>query len=112
MLAVTGEGEGEGEGEGAGDAALAAAAWAAAVTPSEAPFQTVPIDTVCSRFCLPYQRFTKPRENTTAENMLVKMPMQCTTANPRTGPEPKMSSARPAIKVVTLESRIVAQAFS
>ena len=35
------------------------------------------------------------------------MPRQCTTAKPRTGPEPKASSARPAISVVTLESRIV-----
>ena len=65
-----------------------------------------------SFFLRPYQRLTKPREKNTAENMLVRMPMQCTTANPRTGPEPKASSARPAISVVTLESRIVAQAFS
>ena len=40
------------------------------------------------------------------------MPMQCTTAKPRTGPEPKASSARPAISEVTLESRMVAQARS
>eukprot|EP01041_Mallomonas_annulata_P015658 gene15658-33081_t len=58
------------------------------------------------------QAATRPREKNTAENMLVKMPMQCTTAKPRTGPEPKASSASPAIKVVTLESRIVAQARS
>jgi hypothetical protein len=55
---------------------------------------------------------TKPREKSTAENMLVKMPMQCTTAKPRTGPEPKASKATPAIKVVMLESKIVAQARS
>jgi hypothetical protein len=44
--------------------------------------------------------------------MLVKMPKQCTTANPRTGPEPKASKAKPAIKVVTLESMMVAHARS
>ena len=60
----------------------------------------------------PYQRLTRPREKNTAENMLVRMPMQCTTAKPRTGPEPKASSARPAISVVTFESRMVCQAFS
>jgi len=73
---------------------------------------TVPMDTPLSFFWLPYQRFTKPREKNTAENMLVKMPMQCTTAKPRTGPEPKASKATPAISVVMLESRIVAQARS
>ena len=52
------------------------------------------------------------RETTTAENIEVRMPMQCTTAKPRTGPEPNASSARPAISVVMLESRMVAQARS
>ncbi|MNV64621.1 hypothetical protein D3C71_1572720 [compost metagenome] len=70
------------------------------------------MDTLLSFFLRPYQRLTKPREKNTAENMLVKMPMQCTTANPRTGPEPKASSATPAISVVTLESRMVDQARS
>ena len=40
------------------------------------------------------------------------MPRQCTTAKPRTGPEPKISSAMPAISVVMFESRIVPQARS
>ena len=35
-----------------------------------------------------------------------------TTANPRTGPEPKAKRATPATRVVTLESRMVAQARS
>ena len=68
------------------------------------------METLLSFLRRPYHRFTRPREKNTAENMLVRMPMQCTTAKPRTGPEPKASSARPAISVVTLESRIVAQA--
>ena len=53
-----------------------------------------------------------PREKKIAENIEVRMPMQCTTAKPRTGPEPKASKATPAIRVVTLESRMVAQARS
>ncbi len=40
------------------------------------------------------------------------MPRQCTTAKPRTGPEPKISNARPAISVVTFESTIVPNARS
>jgi hypothetical protein len=52
------------------------------------------------------------RETTTAEKIEVMMPRQCTTAKPRTGPEPKMSSARPAISVVMLESRMVPKARS
>jgi len=40
------------------------------------------------------------------------MPRQCTMAKPRTGPDPKISSASPAISVVTLESRMVANARS
>ena len=75
-------------------------------------FQTVPIETVCKRFWRPYQRLTKPREKNTAENMLVRMPKQCTTAKPRTGPEPNANKAKPAIKVVTLESKMVDQARS
>ena len=52
------------------------------------------------------------RDTATAENIEVMMPRQCTTAKPRTGPTPKMSSARPAISVVMFESRIVPQARS
>ena len=51
-----------------------------------------------------------PRETTTALNIEVSMPRQCTTANPRIGPEPNSSSEIPAISVVTLESRIVPHA--
>src|SRR5207249_6877424 len=79
---------------------------------SASGFHTWPIDTAFSFFCRPYHRFTRPRENITAENIDVRMPSTCTTAKPRTGPEPKASSARPAIKVVTLESRMVANARS
>mgnify|MGYP003581791704 CR=1 FL=1 len=53
-----------------------------------------------------------PREKNTAENIDVRIPMVCTTAKPRTGPEPNASRATPAIKVVMLESRMVAQARS
>src|SRR6186713_566393 len=79
-----------------------------------APFgrHTCPIDTAFNFFCRPYQRLTRPREKTTAENIEVRMPRQCTTAKPRTGPDPKARRAMPAISVVTLESRIVAQARS
>src|SRR5437764_510196 len=77
-----------------------------------AGFHTWPIDTLLRRFCRPYQKFTRPRENITAENMEVRMPRQCTTAKPRTGPEPNVSSAMPAISVVTFESRMVAHARS
>jgi len=38
--------------------------------------------------------------------------VQCTTAKPRTGPEPKASKAKPTISVEVLESRMVAQARS
>ena len=72
----------------------------------------MPIDTLLSFFLPPYQKFTMPREKNTAENIEVTMPRQCTTAKPRTGPEPKASSAIPAISVVTLESRMVPQARS
>ena len=75
-------------------------------------FHTWPMDTLLSFFWRPYQRLTRPRENTTAENIEVRMPRQCTMAKPRTGPEPKASSATPAMSVVMLESRIVAQACS
>ena len=37
---------------------------------------------------LPYTRLTKPRDTITGEHR-VRMPRQCTTAKPRTGPEPK-----------------------
>ena len=55
---------------------------------------------------------TSMRDTRMAENMEVRMPRQCTTAKPRTGPEPKTSSATPAMSVVTLESRMVANARS
>ncbi len=57
-------------------------------------------------------RLTIARDTNTAEKIDVRMPRQCTTANPRTGPEPKISNATPAISVVVFESRIVARAFS
>ena len=44
------------------------------VTPSGR--QTVPMETALSFFLRPYQRFTRPREKNTAENMEVRMPMQ------------------------------------
>src|SRR5689334_10252029 len=75
-------------------------------------FQTWPIETDLSRFWRPYQRLTRPRENSTAENIEVMMPRQWTIAKARIGPEPNASNARPAISVVTFESRIVAQARS
>ena len=52
------------------------------------------------------------RDTVTAENIEVRMPRQCTTAKPRTGPWPKMRSASPAISDVTFESKIVPQARS
>ena len=74
--------------------------------------QTWPIEIFCNFFFLPYQRLTMPREKKTAENIEVKIPKQWTTANPLMGPEPKANNAKPAIKVVILESKIVAQALS
>src|SRR6185369_11157561 len=58
---------------------------------------TVPMDSDCSFFLRPYHRFTTPRETKTAENMEVRIPRLCTTAKPRTGPEPNTSSAIPTI---------------
>ena len=52
------------------------------------------------------------RDTVTALNMEVRMPRHSTTAKPRTGPEPSQNSAMPAIRVVRLESRMVAQARS
>jgi hypothetical protein len=52
------------------------------------------------------------RETSTELNIEVMMPRQCTTAKPRTGPEPKISSATPAIRVVMFESRMVSNARS
>ena len=83
---------------------------AGAVPPSGR--QTWPIETDFSFFLRPYHRLTRPREKKTDENIDVMMPRQWTTAKPRTGPEPKVSSASQAISVVTFESRIVAQARS
>jgi len=48
----------------------------------------------------------------TALNIEVRMPRHNTTAKPRTGPLPKVNSARPAISVVRLESRMVPKARS
>src|SRR5690625_2418968 len=75
-------------------------------------FHTWPIEMCCKRRRRPYQRLTRARTPTTEENIEVNMPMQCTTAKPRTGPEPKASSTTPTIKLVRLESKIVAQARS
>ena len=52
------------------------------------------------------------RLTTTEEKIEVRMPRQCTTAKPRTGPDPKISRQAPAIKVVTLESTMVPKARS
>jgi hypothetical protein len=53
--------------------------------------QTVPIDTVLSFFDPAVPEIDQAAREKHAENMLVRMPMQCTTAKPRTGPEPKIS---------------------
>ena len=74
--------------------------------------QTSPIDTWVSLRREPYTRLTRPRDTTTDEKIEVRMPRQWTTAKPRTAPEPKLSNARPAIRVVTLESRMVPNARS
>jgi hypothetical protein len=50
-----------------------------------------------------------PRDTVTAENIDVMMPRQCTTAKPRTGPWPKISSASHAISEVDNETRILTQ---
>ena len=55
---------------------------------------------------------TRPLEYSTEENIEGNIPSTCTTAKPRTGPDPKTKRAKPAIKVVTFESKMVAQAFS
>src|SRR4026208_2041559 len=49
------------------------------------------------------------RDTTTAENIEVRMPRQCTTAKPRTAPG-TISSERPTMKVATFESRTAAGA--
>src|SRR5450830_1022629 len=74
--------------------------------------QTVPIDSDCSFFLRPYHRLTTPRDTKTAENIEVRIPRAWTMAKPRTAPEPNTSSASATIKVVTLESKMVAQARS
>ncbi len=51
------------------------------------------------------------RDTTTAENIDVRIPRQCTTAKPRTAPG-TMSSEMPTMKVVTFESKMVPQARS
>src|SRR5690625_452903 len=75
-------------------------------------FQTWPMEICCKRRLRPYHKLTKARTPTTEENMEVKMPIQCTTAKPRTGPEPKASNTMPTIKLVRFESKMVAQARS
>ena len=52
------------------------------------------------------------RDTITALNMEVMMPIHSTTAKPRIGPEPSINSAKPAIKVVMLESTMVSRARS
>lgn len=52
------------------------------------------------------------RDTSTALNIEVRMPKHSVTAKPRTGPEPSQNSAKPAISVVMLESRMVSQARS
>src|SRR3989338_4168418 len=61
---------------------------------------------------LPYRRFTMARDTITELNIEVRIPRHNTTAKPRTGPEPNRNNARPAIRLVTLESRIVPNARS
>ena len=73
----------------------------------------MPMDKCLRLRFLPYQALTMARDTTTELNIEVKIPKQCTTANPLTGPAPlKINKARPAIKEVTLESKIVPQANS
>ena len=55
-------------------------------------------------------RLTMARDTVTDVKIEVMMPRQCTTAKPLTGPEPKMSSATPAMRLVRFESIIVAKA--
>ena len=91
-------------------------------TPARQPFdgtagaaagrQIWPIEMRSSFLRPPYTTATMPRETKTAENIEVMMPMQWTTANPRTGPLPNRNSAMPAISVVMFESRIVPHARS
>ena len=74
--------------------------------------RTLPIGKRSSRLRLPKIRFTTARDTATALNIEVMIPRQCTTANPRTGPDPNRNRAMPAISVVMFESRIVAHARS
>src|SRR5690625_5583261 len=75
-------------------------------------FHTWPMEMRCKRRRRPYHRLTNARTPMTDENIEVKIPIQCTTAKPRTGPEPKASNTIPTIRLVRLESKIVAQARS
>src|SRR5690625_468825 len=75
-------------------------------------FHTWPMEMRCKRRRRPYHRLTNARTPMTDENIEVKMPIQCTTAKPRTGPEPKASNTMPTIKLVRFESKMVAQARS
>ena len=70
----------------------------------------MPMDKLLSLRRRPYHKLTKVRETTTDENMEVRMPIQCTTAKPRTAPEPNTKRAIPAISEVMLESTMVSQA--
>ena len=54
-----------------------------------------------------YQRETSRRVSIQAVNRLVAMPTVIVTANPRTGPEPKMNSMTCARNAVAFESKIV-----
>src|SRR5690606_3128180 len=75
-------------------------------------FQTVPMEILASFFLRPYHRLARARTPTTDVNIDVAIPRQCTTAKPRTGPEPKASRASPTMSVVRFESRMVPQARS
>ena len=44
-------------------------------------FQTVPMDTAFNFFLRPYHRFTRPRENMTAENLVVEDDMNMMDLN-------------------------------
>src|SRR5690606_41241868 len=72
--------------------------------------QTVPVEILASFFLRPYHRLARARTPTTDVNIDVAMPRQCTTAKPRTGPEPRASRARPTMSVVRCESRMVPHA--
>ncbi len=55
---------------------------------------------------------TMPLVTTIAVNIELIMPRDSVTAKPLMGPVPKLNNTRAAIRVVTLASRIVLNAFS